>query len=241
MSEAKRNKASLRRPFEVIAFRQGLYWVGGFLVLLWLIKVTEVGMEISWAHWGILPRTLTGLMGIIFAPLLHGDFAHLISNSMPLIILGLGLFYFYPRIAPEVSLWIYLSTSFWVWVAARGESYHIGASGVVYGLAAFLIMGGILRRNLRMMTTSMAVLFLYGGMFYGVLPGEPSISWESHLLGVASGGWLAHYFRKEPIWTMPEPEVVPEEEEEEVMEQPPSAPTSPKPFAYTFAPPKEEE
>jgi len=224
-----------------MVFRRSLVAVLGFIILLWVVKIIEIGLDTSFAPYGILPRTWEGIKGIFLSPFIHGDMYHLISNSIPLAVLGIGLFYFYTRIAVEVSLWIYVATGFWVWIAARGDSFHIGASGLVYGLAAFLIMGGFLRRNLRIMTTSLAVLFLYGGMFYGVLPGDPGISWESHALGVVSGAVLAIFFRREPIWTMPAPPMEEETEEELSVEESPARPAEPLVFPYRFVPEQEED
>ncbi|MEL6535681.1 MAG: rhomboid family intramembrane serine protease [Bacteroidota bacterium] len=242
MSNPKDNSRTvLPQNFEALVFRRSLVAVLSFLLLLWIVKLVEVGMDASFAQYGILPRTWEGIKGILFSPLIHGDFYHLISNSIPLAVLGIGLFYFYTRIAPEVTLWIYLATGFWVWIDARGESYHIGASGLVYGLAAFLIVGGFLRRNLRVMTTSLVVLFLYGGMFYGVLPGEAGISWESHALGAVSGGVLAVFFRKEPIWTIPNPPELEKQEEVASEEETIIPPTDPIVFPYKFVPEQEED
>lgn len=193
----------LPEGFEAMIFRRAAYWVGSFVALIWVIKIMEALFGIQLTTWGVLPRTWEGLKGILFSPLLHSDFLHLISNSLPLLILGLGIFYLYARIAPEVMVWMYLSSGIWVWSMARGGSYHLGASGLVYGLAAFLIVGGIIRKSLASTTLSLVVLLLYGGMFLGILPGEPGISWESHLMGALSGAGLAVYFRKEPLWTIP--------------------------------------
>jgi membrane associated rhomboid family serine protease len=137
------------------------------------------------------------LIGIVTGPLIHGDIFHLISNTIPIVTLCTALFYFYYRIAGEIFAWIYLITGFWVWLLAR-DAYHIGASGIVYGLASFLFFSGIFRRNSRLLVVTLIVLFLYGGMVYGVFPNplEPRISWESHALGAVCGVLLAIYFRK---------------------------------------------
>lgn len=153
--------------------------------------------DLKMSHYGILPRTLKGIPGIITGPLIHGDIFHLISNTIPLLILCVTLFYFYYRIAGEIFIWIYLVTGFWVWLIAR-DAYHIGASGLVYGMASFLFFSGLFRRNSRLLVVTLIVLFLYGSMVYGVFPNpsEPNISWESHALGVVCGLLLAAYFRK---------------------------------------------
>lgn len=185
---------------ELIVLKRGVYFTLSFVLLLWVIKSIEWANKIDLGNYGILPRTLRGSIGIITGPLIHGDVYHLVSNSIPLIILGLGLFYFYHRIAFEVFVWIYLASGFWVWIIGR-EAYHIGSSGVVYGLMMFLFWGGILRRNPRSLAISLIVFFLYGSMIYGLFPVDDTISWESHLMGSVAGIFLAFYFRKKSIYT----------------------------------------
>jgi membrane associated rhomboid family serine protease len=166
-----------------------------FLIVLWIIKVSEVVFHFDLSGLGVFPRQLKGIPGILFAPLIHGDFNHLFSNSIPLFILGSGLFYFYRAVAYPVFGWIYFMSGIWVWVSAR-PAYHIGASGVVYGLASFLFFSGLIRKNNYLMAFSMLVVFLYGSMFWGILPLDLHISWESHLLGGVAGLFCALYFRK---------------------------------------------
>jgi membrane associated rhomboid family serine protease len=135
---------------------------------------------------GIIPRTLFGLIGIVTAPLIHGSPAHLVSNTVPLLFLGSVLFYFYGGIAQAVFLRAYFWTNILVWLFARTAN-HIGASGLIYGLAFFLIFFGIFRRDFLSIFISIIVLLLYGGVFYGVLPTDPVVSWESHLGGALVG------------------------------------------------------
>lgn len=140
---------------------------------------------------GILPRTVVGLVGILTAPLLHGSLSHLLSNSIPLLFLGAVLFFFYSRIGAVVFLRCYFLTNFLVWLFARAGSNHIGASGLVYGLAFFLIFFGIFRRDFISILISLVILLMYGGVFYGVLPSDPRISWESHFSGALVGIFTA--------------------------------------------------
>lgn len=176
-------------------FRRSLLFAFGFAMLLWLIRAIEWGTASNFGIFGILPRHTTGMVGIITAPLIHGTFVHLLSNTFPLLMLMVAVFYFYERIAVEVFVWIYLITGAWVWIAAR-EAYHIGASGLVYGLGAFLFFSGIFRRDARSVAVAVAIAFLYSGMIRGVLPDvDATISWESHLLGAAAGVFCAFYFR----------------------------------------------
>ncbi len=190
----------MRDRSEHIRFRYAVYMVVAFVAILWLVKAIEFASGESFARMGIFPRTLRGTIGIFTGPLIHGDIFHLISNTLPLLFLGILLFYFYHRIAVELFIWIYLVTGFWTWMLAR-NAYHIGASGVVYGMASFLFFSGILRKNKQLMTVSGIVILLYGGMVYGILPVAVAnnVSWESHLTGALAGVMLAFFFRKTKV------------------------------------------
>lgn len=174
-----------------------------FIFLIWSVKIIELASDTSFAWLGIYPRQLHGLIGILTAPLIHSDFDHLIGNSIPLLIFSVGTFYFYRPLGYKVFFWTYLITGLWVWCWAR-SSYHIGASGVVYGLASFLFFSGILRRIPGLAAVSLIVVFLYGGMIWGIFPIRPEISWESHLSGGVAGLLLSLIFRKEG----PQPKVI---------------------------------
>ncbi|MFC2125165.1 rhomboid family intramembrane serine protease [Bacteroidota bacterium] len=188
------------RQLEYKIFRKGIYYTLSFILVLWAVKSIEWSQDVDLGHYGIFPRTIKGSLGIITAPLIHGDIFHLFSNTLPLIVLGIGLFYFYHKIAAEVVFWIYLASGFWVWIIGR-DAYHIGASGLVYGILAFLFFGGLLRKNSRSLAISMVVFFMYGSMIYGLFPGDENVSWESHLMGTMAGAFCAVYFRKYPIHT----------------------------------------
>ena len=167
-----------------------------FVLVLWVIRIYEKVENVDFAAYGLYPRTTQGLIGIITAPLIHGDAAHLGSNTLPLLILGSVMFYFYRPIAFQVFGWVYFITGFWVWVAAR-QAYHIGASGLVYGFITFIFFSGVLRKDVKLLSISLFVAFLYGGTAYGILPLTKSISWESHLMGAIAGFITAYHFRKE--------------------------------------------
>jgi len=140
---------------------------------------------------------LKGVPGIVFSPFIHADFNHLISNSLPLFLLGVALFYFYSEVALKVFTLTFFLTGILVWVAGR-DAWHIGASGLVYGLASFLFFSGIIRRYFRLIALSLLIVFLYGSMVWGLFPGVyKNVSWESHMLGFFSGVVLAIWFRKE--------------------------------------------
>ncbi|MCF8369287.1 MAG: rhomboid family intramembrane serine protease [Bacteroidales bacterium] len=170
-----------------------------FLVLIWLVKGGEMITGHPIVNLGNYPRTWHGLLGILTSPLIHSDLKHLGANSVPLFVLGGCLFYFYKEISLKVILLIYLIPGIAVWVGAR-EAYHIGASGVVYGLAGFLFFSGIVRKDNRLLAITMMITFLYGSMVWGIFPDffpEENISYESHFWGLVTGSILAFYFRKE--------------------------------------------
>ena len=167
-----------------------------FSLVMWISKISEAIFELSFAEFGIFPRTANGLIGIITSPFIHSDFLHLISNTIPIIILGAALIYFYKSLALRVFILIFILTGIWVWLAGRA-SYHIGASGVVYGLAFFLFLSGIFRRDRGLMAFSLLIVFLYGSIIWGVLPIETGMSWEGHLFGALSGIICAIAFKKE--------------------------------------------
>lgn len=198
---------------------------GIFVTLMWLVKIAEVLFEIDLSGFGINPLALKGLPGIIFSPLIHGDFNHLFNNSLPLFFLATALFYFYSEVALKVFLWTYFLTGLLVWLAGR-EAWHIGASGLVYGLASFLFFSGILRRHFRLIALSLLIVFLYGSMVWGLFPGVyKNVSWESHMLGFFSGVFLSLWYRKEGPqqtiyeWLEEDEEEDIEDDEENVIEE----------------------
>jgi membrane associated rhomboid family serine protease len=167
------------------------------VVLMWLVKIIEVLFELDFSGFGIYPLTLRGLPGIIFSPFIHADFNHLFNNSLPLFFLSVALFYFYSEVALKVFVWTFFLTGVLVWIAGR-EAWHIGASGLVYGLASFLFFSGIIRRHFRLIALSLLIVFLYGSMVWGLFPGiYKNVSWESHMLGFFSGVVLSVWYRKE--------------------------------------------
>jgi membrane associated rhomboid family serine protease len=170
---------------------------GIFVFFMWLVKIIEVLFDVDFSRFGIYPLTLQGLRGILFSPFIHADFTHLFSNSLPLFLLSIALFYFYSEVALKVFIWTYFLTGLLVWFAGR-EAWHIGASGLVYGLASFLFFSGIIRRYFRLIALSLLIVFLYGSMVWGLFPGVyKNVSWESHMLGFFSGAALAIFYRKQ--------------------------------------------
>jgi membrane associated rhomboid family serine protease len=186
---------------------------GTFIFFMWLVKIIEVLFDIDLSRYGIYPLTEKGLSGIFLSPFIHADFTHLFNNSVPLFFLSIALFYFYSEVALKVFIWTYFLTGLLVWFAGR-EAWHIGASGIVYGLASFLFFSGIIRRYFRLVALSLLIVFLYGSMVWGLFPGVyKNVSWESHMLGFFSGVLLAVMFRNQgpqkPVYKWME-----EEEEE---------------------------
>ena len=169
------------------------------LVVMWLVKLIEYNWNFNFANMGIMPLKAQGLIGIITAPFIHENIQHLISNSVPLFLFSLTLFYFYKGISGKVFVLIYLIVGICVWLSAR-EAYHIGASGIVYGLGSFLFFSGIIRRDSRLAAITLVISFLYGSMVWGIFPDffpEKNISFESHLWGLVSGVLFAIFYRKE--------------------------------------------
>ena len=175
--------------------KHSLFVSSSLIVVLWLTKFFEMEFQNDFSTWGIFPLTMKGLRGIIFSPLIHANFNHLIANTLPLFILTFSLFFFYRKSSYTIFALIYLLSGCFVWLCGR-EALHIGASGVIYGLVAFLFLSGIISFNIRLLTISLIVSLVYGGMFWGILPIKPEVSWESHLWGGISGLGLALFFRK---------------------------------------------
>ena len=172
-----------------------------FVSLVWLsFLVDHAGLFDSFSQWGIRPGTVSGLKGIIFSPFIHASFNHLISNTLPLLILIWFLFYFYNKIALSVFLLLWLLSGVTTWLIGRG-SVHVGASGLVFAILFFLFFSGLFRNHIPLVAVSMIVAFIYGSTVWSIFPVtelvDPSISWEGHLSGAISGLLLAIVFRKQ--------------------------------------------
>lgn len=200
-------------------FKHSLLFPAVWCFLLILAEIIEHASGISFVKWGIYPRTADGLKGIVFAPFIHADFDHLISNIVPFFLLLFMLIYFYRRISYRIFFLLYILSGFFVWLVAR-EAWHIGASGIVYALAAFHLTSGIIRNDVRLLTLSVVVIFLYGGLMWGLFPIDPKISWEGHQWGAITGAILALYYRKYTIKRIPfDWELEPDDENEESEEK----------------------
>jgi len=167
----------------------------GFVALIWLIDMSSWALDLELRRFGVRPRTFAGLPGILLAPLLHSGPFHLVANSAPLLVLGTGILYLYPNSALKVLPAVYLGPGVAVWLLAAGGN-HIGSSGLVYGLASYIFVAGVIRRDRRAIAAALLVAFLYGSMVWGVLPIQPGVSWETHLaaglIGLALAVALRH-------------------------------------------------
>lgn len=165
-----------------------------FPVIFWIVYIVSLATNINLDKMGILPRNLLGVLGVVTGPVVHANFSHLLSNTIPLIILGWAIFYFYPKVSYKAFWVVYILTGVFVWLFAR-QVYHIGASGIVYGFVSFLFFSGIFRKDNKSIAIALIITFLYGGIVWGVLPGQKGISWESHLFGGIAGVITAFIFK----------------------------------------------
>jgi membrane associated rhomboid family serine protease len=200
-------------------FRISLFISLSFIVLLWLVKLFEEYTHTDLSSLGVYPRKLSGLTGILTAPLIHADFSHLVSNSITLLVLMIFLFYAYTNSSFRVFFSVYFLSNILVWIFGR-EAYHIGASGIIYGLVAFMFFVGVFRKDTKSIGLSLLVTFMYGGLVWGVLPTDPKISFEAHLAGAIIGILAAVVFRKsDPLPEKYDWEFEDEDDEEVDMEE----------------------
>lgn len=218
--ERERLISALRVALTAVAF----LWV--FHVARWLLGFDATAL-------GIIPRTLSGLPGVLTAPLVHGDLGHLANNSVPLVSTLFLLVYFYPRIALRATLSMYVVTGLGVWLLARGAGWgadlsisHIGASGVAYALVSFLFWFGVFKRSAQSVVVALVILLYFSGMIAGVLPDQINVSWESHLIGALVGAGGAWRYRDALVGHRPEPD-------KELYRSTPYFPADT--FAYTMA------
>ncbi|MES2515991.1 MAG: rhomboid family intramembrane serine protease [Bacteroidota bacterium] len=172
-----------------------------FLAICWTVFLCDNYFNLDLYSLGVSPRTASGVKGILFAPFIHGDFGHIINNSLPIFILSSMIFYFYRPIAWPSILWIYLISGIWLWVGGRNNdvipNYHFGASTLIYGFATFLFFSGVFRKHKQLMMVSAFVVFMYGSITHGIFPFDTRVSWEGHLFGAISGVLVAFSYRKD--------------------------------------------
>lgn len=169
-----------------------------FLMGIWIFYLSFLLLGAEMSEIGISPRKVKGLIGVFLSPFAHGSISHIVSNSLSFFILGSLLFYFYRKIAYKVFFINWFISGLLLWLAGR-SSTHIGASGLVYGLAFFLAFSGFFRKKKSLIALSFVVIILYGGMVWGILPQNKAISWDGHLFGAISGIALAWIFRKNSL------------------------------------------
>jgi membrane associated rhomboid family serine protease len=186
-----------------------------FVLTLWIILLLDSSFGGDWYRWGVFPRRVDGLWGILTQPLIHSGAGHLFSNSVPLLVLGWCMFYFYKELSFAVIPCLWILSGFFTWLWGR-ESWHAGASGLVYALSFFLFFSGIFRKYVPLLAISLLVAFLYGSTVWNMFPVaelvDPSVSWEGHLSGAVSGLVCAAVFRN---YGPQEPEIEDDEEGEE--------------------------
>jgi membrane associated rhomboid family serine protease len=186
----------------------------GMVLIMWIVKLVEWHFGLSFYEGGIYPRRYDSLYGIFTMPFVHGDWKHLLSNTVSFLVLLYGILYLLKDVGYKAFVWIFILSGFFTWLIGR-SSWHIGASGLIYGFAFFLFLSGILSKNTRMWAISLLVAFLYGGIVWGLFPFDPKISYEGHLSGALAGSITALIYRK----NLPAREVYEWETEEDSIDE----------------------
>ena len=183
---------------------------------LYALKALETGMGWDFTSWGVRPLEWRGVAGIVLHPLVHADWEHLAANTLPLFFLSWCLFYFYRGIAPAILACVWTGSGLLTFIIAR-SAWHVGASGLIYGLAFFLFFSGLLRRHVPLVALSLLVTFLYGSLVWNMFPdfAEAGTSWEGHLAGAVTGTACAFAFRNRGP-QRPQPFADEEEEDEQL-------------------------
>lgn len=167
------------------------------LLILYLLKFLEVGMDWDFTRLGVYPLRQKGVFGIFAHPLVHSSFRHLFANTLPFFFLSWCLFYFYRNISSLIFFIIWVGCGFITFIIGK-PGWHIGASGIIYALAFFLFFSGLLRKHVPLIAISLLVTFLYGGLIWNMFPffAKPTTSWEGHLSGAIAGTICAFLFRE---------------------------------------------
>lgn len=169
-----------------------------YVLIIWIIYVIEITFGYNFNKFGVYPRDVVGLRGVFLTHFIHSNVNHLFNNSIPLFVLLSSLFYFYRQVAYRILFFGGVLSGFLTWLIAR-ESYHIGASGIVYVLFSFVFFSGIIRKHYRLVALSFIIIFLYGSMIWYVLPIKEGISWEGHLSGFLVGLFFSIIYRNKGI------------------------------------------
>ena len=189
------NRPSMDRDDEKKHLQLSIFMPLVFIAIIWIVKLFEFVSGTDLGQYGLLPRHYSGLRGILFSPFLHGDWNHLFSNTVPFFVLSFLMIFNYRKVAFKSFVFIFFVSGILVWLFGR-ENYHIGASGLVYGMAFFIFFSGIFRKNIQSIALSLLIVFIYGGIVWGILPIDLKTSWEGHLMGAICGFSTAFYFRK---------------------------------------------
>ena len=169
-----------------LPLKKNLYWILGFVALIWVIEFINFSTGHRLSDWGILPRTLEGLKGIPLSPFLHASLIHIMMNTIPLAVLGGFVILNGRRIFFEITVIIILVSGTALWLFGR-SSYHVGASGLIFGYFGYLVLRAWYDRSLKSFIIAFVTVFLYGGIIWGLLPTFSRISWEGHLFGLLAG------------------------------------------------------
>jgi len=178
-----------------------IVWPLVMLVSFWVVFFYDLIYEWNLNSFGLQPQKTEGIIGIFTMPFLHGNFDHLLANSVPFLVGALLIFHLFPRKRWLIFLWIWLVSGSFVWLMGDPNSIHVGASGMVYGLIAFLLTSGFVKKSKNLTAVSMLLIFLYGSLIWGIFPEYglligKNISWEGHLGGALTGVVLAFVYRK---------------------------------------------
>jgi membrane associated rhomboid family serine protease len=193
VSQMEHNKLSQDLPRR---FRNRIAVLGLFVLVIWFVEMVDWILGGSLDQFGILPRQVIGLRGIILAPLLHGSFSHVAANTIPFIILGWFVLLKGIRNFAIITSIIVIVSGLGTWLVAPAASVHIGASGLIFGFLGYLIFRGYFERSLQAIGWSILVLLIYGGMLGGMLPTALPVSWQMHLFGFIGGGLAAYLLSK---------------------------------------------
>ncbi len=175
--------------------KKNIYWILGFVALIWIIELINFSLGHRLNSWGVLPRTLTGLKGIPLSPLLHSSIAHVLLNTIPFAVLGGFVMMYGKQMFFEISIIIILVSGIALWLLGR-SSYHVGASSLIFGYFGYLILRAWYERSLKSFVLAFITVSLYGSIIWGLLPTFSRISWEGHLFGMLAGILAARLVRK---------------------------------------------
>lgn len=175
--------------------KNSLEYALSIVLVFWVVHIVQWLFGLEFYSLGVFPRSVDGLLGIITSPFIHGDFQHLIANSIPMVVLTALVFFFYKKKVFLIYSLIWITAGLLTWIIGR-PSWHIGASSVIYGLASFLVFAGFFSKNFKLIIVSVIILILYSSLVWGIFPGDTRISWEGHLSGAIAGLIWAYIFRK---------------------------------------------